>query len=226
MSEWTVASSVRCSALVRTLTSGRSRTVSACLAASPVAVLSRSPLGVASSFRRSSLFTRWDYRPRYQQMITMTRSGQEHRYATLIPDDDPPGLVALTRLQVLNTVLLAAAVECRDIAHIPYEAAVRSDQTALAELVRVVPELAGQFGMALKVAPTSPPQAGVPDQEDGIYSTATGKEELVAYLSETEAGAVQEATAAAVTAAASVMSAAAAGQAAAWLGGGQHYRLG
>ncbi len=51
---------------------------------SPVAVLSRSPLGVASSFRRSSLFTRWDYRPRYQQMITMTRSGQEHRYATLI----------------------------------------------------------------------------------------------------------------------------------------------
>src|SRR6266568_3469414 len=51
---------------------------------SPVAVLSRSPLGVASSFRCSSLFTRWDYRSRYQQMITMTRSGQEHRYATLI----------------------------------------------------------------------------------------------------------------------------------------------
>ncbi len=162
---------------------------------SPVAVLSRSPLGVASSFRCSSLFTRWDYRSRYQQMITMTRSGQGHCYAMLIPDDDPPGLVALTRLQVLNTVLLAAAVEVREIAHIPYEAAVRSRQTALAELVRVVPELAGQFGVARGVAPASPPQAGVPDQEDGIYSTVTGKKELIVYLSEAEAGAVQEATA-------------------------------
>lgn len=70
-------------------------------------------------------------------------SSSDNRYATLVPDDDPPGLVALTRLQVLNTMLLAAAVEGRDIAHIPYEAAVRSRQTALAELVRVVPELAG-----------------------------------------------------------------------------------
>jgi hypothetical protein len=193
---------------------------------SPVAVLSRSPLGVASSFLRSSLFTQWDYRSRYQQMIAMTRSDREHHYAVLVPDDDPPDFVALTRLQVLNTVLLATAVDGRDTAHIPYEAAVHSHQMALAELVRVAPELAGRLGVARGVAVgLTPRQAGVSNKEDGIYSTATAKEQLVAYLSEAEAGAVQEATAAALAAAASVMPATAAELAAAWLGGGRHYRL-
>ncbi len=106
---------------------------------SPVAVLSRSPLGVVSSFMRSGLFTRWDYRSRYRQMLTMTRSGRDRCYAVLVPDDDPPGIVALTRLQVLNTVLLAAALDGRDAVHIPYEAAVRSRDQVLAGLARVVP---------------------------------------------------------------------------------------
>ena len=66
-----------------------------------VLILSRSPLGVASSFEHGGLFRRWDYAARYRQMITMTRSGngRADRYQPLVPDDDPPDLVALTRLQ-------------------------------------------------------------------------------------------------------------------------------
>jgi hypothetical protein len=192
---------------------------------SPVAVLSRSPLGVASSFLRSGLFARWDYRSRYQQILTMTRSGRECCYASLVPDDDPPDIVALTRLQVLNTVLLAGAVHGRDIAHIPYEATVQSNQTALAELVRVAPELAGRLAVARGGTSGSPPRPGVPGREDSIYSTAAAKEELVAHLSEAEGETVHEAIAAALATAASVLPAGTAGRAAAWLGGGQHYRL-
>jgi hypothetical protein len=192
---------------------------------SPVAVLSRSPLGIASSFRRSALFTRWGYRACYQQMVTMTRSGPERSYAVLVPDDDPPGLVALTRLVVLNAVLLAAATQDRDAVHIPYETAVRSHRAALAGLARVVPELAGRTGLEASAA-SSPPASPHPvAQDDGIYNTAVARQELVAYLSRSEAGAVEETAVAGLAAAATVVPATVAGQAAAWLGGGRHYRL-
>lgn len=192
---------------------------------SPVAVLSRSPVGVVSSFMRSGLFTRWDYRSRYRQMITMTQSGRHRCYAVLVPDDDPPGIVALARLQVLNTVLLAAALDGQDAVHIPYEAAVRSRDQVLTGLARAVPELAGRLGMTCTVPSglLSPP--GLADQGGGIWSTANPKKELVAYLSEAEAAGVKEAAAAALAAAASVVPAPVAGRAAAWLGGSQHYRL-
>jgi hypothetical protein len=39
---------------------------------SPVAVLTRSPLGVASSFARGDLFRRWGYRARYRQVTATT----------------------------------------------------------------------------------------------------------------------------------------------------------
>ena len=85
------------------------------LPGAPVLVLSRCPLGVASSFIRGDLFRRWGYRSRYQQMLTMTRSGPDwmRGLAALVPDDEPPDLVALVRLQVLNTVLVAGALAGR-----------------------------------------------------------------------------------------------------------------
>jgi hypothetical protein len=59
----------------------------------------------------------------------------------LVPDDDPPDLVALVRLQVLNTVLLATALAGRDIAVIPHETAVICPQTAVDALAALVPDL-------------------------------------------------------------------------------------
>jgi len=56
-------------------------------------------------------------------MVTMTRCGttDQRRFAALVPDDEPPDLVALVRLQILNTVLIADAAAGRDPAHIAYE---------------------------------------------------------------------------------------------------------
>jgi hypothetical protein len=76
----------------------------------PITVLTRSPLGVASSFVRGELFRRWDYRARYHQMITTTSRHVFSGYRALVPDDNPPELVALARLQVLNAILLAEAL--------------------------------------------------------------------------------------------------------------------
>ena len=75
----------------------------------PVAVLTRSPLGVASSFTRGDLFQRWAYRGRYQRMVTATRSGHQARYGVLVPDDDPPDLVALVPVVPGNTLLPVVA---------------------------------------------------------------------------------------------------------------------
>ena len=189
---------------------------------SPVAVLSRSPIGVASSFLRSALFTRWDYRARYRQMITITSSGTHRRYACLVPDDNPSDLVALTRLHVLNAVLLAAGLDGRDAVHVPYEGAVKSRARVLADLGRAVPELAGRL---VGVQP-SPSRPSLPDGAGtGIFSTAIARQELVAYLSEAEARTVGETAAAALATAAGIVPVRAAGQAAAWLSGGDQYRL-
>jgi hypothetical protein len=100
----------------------------------PIVVLSRSPLGVASSFVRGGLFRRWEYGARYRQMITMThdRDGDARRYQRLVPDDGPPDLMALVRLQVLNTVLLANTLTWLSVTHIPYETAVLAPGSALA----------------------------------------------------------------------------------------------
>lgn len=84
----------------------------------PAVVLTRSPLGVASSFARSQLSHRWGYADRYRQLVTMTAAGPHERFAALVPDDDPDELTALTRLIVLNTVLLADALDGRGHAHI------------------------------------------------------------------------------------------------------------
>jgi hypothetical protein len=83
----------------------------------PVVVLTRSPLGAASSFARGNLFERWDYRVRYRQIVAATRHADAplSAAAALVPDDDPPDLVALARLHTLNTLLLAAALDSRPV---------------------------------------------------------------------------------------------------------------
>lgn len=53
---------------------------------SPVGVLTRSPIGVASSFARSDLFRRWDYRARYRQMA----AGRVPRSAAACPGMPTP----------------------------------------------------------------------------------------------------------------------------------------
>jgi UTP-glucose-1-phosphate uridylyltransferase len=187
----------------------------------PVAVLTRSPLGVASSFTRGDLFRRWAYRGRYQQMVAATRSGHQARYRVLVPDDDPPDLVALVRLQVLNTVLLAAALTGRDIAVIPYETAVLCPQTAVSALAAVVPDLGVQ---PARRPPRAAGCSAAAAAED-TFVTTVPRAELAAFLSDPDAELVRATTAAALAAARTAVSAPTLVKASAWLAGDHLYIL-
>jgi hypothetical protein len=188
----------------------------------PVLVLSRSPLGVASSFERSGLFRRWEYRARYRQMITMTRNGNSamRRFRPLVPDDGPPDLMALVRLQVLNSVLLAEALTGRSLSHIPYETAVIAPDATLGTLTAAVPELAAH-GLCLD-------QAGAPEGPgagDDTFSTTTAKTGLIAHLDPAGAELIRATTAASLAAAQDVAPPPVIAQAATWLAGDHLYRL-
>jgi formylglycine-generating enzyme required for sulfatase activity len=189
----------------------------------PVLVLSRSPLGVASSFIRGGLFSRWGYAARYRQMITMTRGahGERRRFAALVPDDRPSDLIALARLLALNTVLLAEALAGRDVGHIPYETAVIAPDVALAALAVAVPELEARE-LLLDQGAQNPEVASTVED---TFATTTAKTGLVAHLDPAQAEQVRAATAASLAAAQDITTAAALAQAAAWLAGDHLYRL-
>jgi hypothetical protein len=162
---------------------------------SPVAVLTRSPLGVASSFARGDLFRRWGYRARYRQLTAMTTRPELAGWAAVVPDDDPPDLVALARLQVLNSLIIASALHDRgvrdDLAVIRYEAAVLNPASARVPLARLVPEAPG-FAAA--------PGAPVAPAGEDTFATTTRKEELTACLTAEGAEEVGAATASALSA--------------------------
>jgi UTP-glucose-1-phosphate uridylyltransferase len=186
---------------------------------SPVAVLSRSPLGVASSFARGDLFRRWDYRARYLQMVSITGRAGYRDWAPVVPDDDPPDLVALTRLQVLNTLLLANGLRGRDQAAgftlIRYETAVLDSAAARASLARLVPEAPGFRAVD---------DEGSAATED-TFATNTGKIGLAACLDLPDAEAVRMATAEALAAGRHAVAAQVWGRAREWASGAHLYTL-
>jgi hypothetical protein len=193
----------------------------ALLPEAPVLVLSRSPLGVTSSFTRGDLFRRWGYRSRYQQMVTMTRRGNSsaRRFAGMIPNDNPADLVALVRLQVLNAVLIADVLGGRSPAHISYETAVTRPGDALATLTATVPELAEAR------LPERAPELSGPGSADDTFATTNRKTTLVAGLEPADAALIRAAAAASLAAAQSLVPAPAATCAASWLAGDHLYRL-
>ncbi len=160
---------------------------------SPVAVLTRSPLGVASSFARGDLFRRWDYRARYRQVTAMATRPEYAAWAPVVPDDEPADLTALARLQVLNTLLIASALHQRGDGGkaevIRYETSVLDPGAAHAALARLVPE-----------APSLTAPHGVTAAGDDTFATAAGKDDLTAFLSAADAGEVSAAAARALSA--------------------------
>ncbi|MFC0528586.1 hypothetical protein [Phytohabitans kaempferiae] len=180
----------------------------------PAVVLTRSPLGVASSFMRSDLYRRWGYADRYRQMATMTSAGPHERFAALVPDDEPDQLTALTRLIVLNTVLLADALDGRDHAHIRYETAVLDRAAAWTPLAGLIPQ------NRLPRTPEDAAPAG-----DDLFATTNHKSNLAAQLTPAEAAQVTRCTAETLAAAAAAVSPRVLDCAATWLTGAEHYQL-
>ncbi|GIH07169.1 hypothetical protein Rhe02_52360 [Rhizocola hellebori] len=176
---------------------------------SPVLVLSRSPLGVASSFLRSGLYERWDYAARYRQMVAVTLAGP---HARLVPADDPVELIALTRLVVLNALLLAVALQGRSFQHVPYEKAVLNPGN-------------GQQAVGELAAPDQLRASSTPGGGDDTFSTGNSKTELLAHLTPAEAALVMDVTAATLIDASQVVTADVLEVAAGWLQGSEHYQL-
>jgi hypothetical protein len=194
------------------------------LPGAPVLVLSRCPLGVASSFIRGGLFRRWDYRSRYRQMLTMTRSGPDRmqRLAALVPDDEPPDLVALVRLQVLNTVLIADTLYGQQTAHIAYETAVTRPAAALATLTSALPELP-DLALAHQLDLT-----GTPARRDGIddtFVTTNAKTALTAAVSPADAALISSAKTASLAISRALLPGTVMAAAEPWLSGDHLYRL-
>jgi hypothetical protein len=182
----------------------------------PTVVLTRSPLGVASSFARSDLFRRWGYADRYRQMLAMTSAGPHTRYAPLVPDDDPEELTALTRLIVLNTVLLAGALDGRAHAHIRYETAVLNRAAAWTALAGLIPQ---------NRVPHTPKSSPAAETGDDLFATTSNKTSLAAQLSAAEAAQVTTCTAETLSAAAGRVAPSVLERAATWLTGAEHYQL-
>lgn len=182
----------------------------------PIVVLSRSPVGVASSFKRSNLFARWGYTDRYEQMVTMTMAGPHRRFAPLVPAGDFDELTTLTRLIVLNTILLADALDEREHRHIQYEAAVLDNTHVHTALNGLVPH----SRLPLPEPGAVPRAAG-----DDLFATTNHKASLTANLTADEAVKVTERTAETLTAAKDCVPASALRRAAQWLTGAEQYHL-
>ena len=195
------------------------------LPGAPVLVLSRCPLGVASSFIRGDLFRRWAYRSRYQQMLAMTRSGtdQMRHLTALVPDDDPPDLVALVRLQVLNTVLIADALADLRPAHVAYETAVTRPADALAALMSALPEL-GELARANGLDLTREPDLQ-PGGIDDTFVTANAKTTLTAAVSPADAAVISATKTASLAIASALLPTPLVAAAGSWLSGDHLYRL-
>lgn len=179
----------------------------------PIAVASRSPLGVANSFTRSGLFHRWGYPPVYRHLLATTRTGERRRYAPLVGDDEPDPLIALVRTIVFNTLLLAEASAGRPAVHVPYESAVADQAAALAGLSNLI---------GVDVDPPAPPWLSQVGRVMTHSATTNAKSGLVAQLDAGAARQVAEHTARPLDLARTIAPASVADTVAGWLAGAHH----
>ncbi len=100
---------------------------------SKAVILSRSPVGIAGSFADNNLFKKWNYAERYNQLKAMTRQPQYERYGFIFEGQHDPGsLRKLTRLIVMNTLLVCESLGEREQLSVTYEASVGDRDRVLA----------------------------------------------------------------------------------------------
>lgn len=150
---------------------------------SPLLILSRAPLGIASSFARGNLFERWHYASRYNMLGNAARNSAHWApWAELLPEDDPEPAVALARLIALNSLLLAKAIR-KDLGdagrrhtHLAYERHVLAPETVRANLAAYL-----DIPLPSQPAPVGTAKAGARGA-DSTFATKKHKSELIAEL--------------------------------------------
>ncbi|MFE6549629.1 hypothetical protein ACFVHS_14720 [Streptomyces sp. NPDC057746] len=185
---------------------------------SPIVVLTRAPIGIASSFERGGLWERWAYGQRYAQVAASARSPRWREFAPLVPLDDPAAPVALGRLIALNALLLAGAVAGagRDVTVVSYERHVSDRPAVLAGLAR-------SLGVTLPSdAQTVPSQR---DAVDATFATNQSKDELIAEVDPTTADLVKSNVAATMARASRFLEPHVTATAAEWLAGDDLYEV-
>ena len=155
---------------------------------SSVVVLTRSPLGIASSFARGGLFDRWNYSGRYLQLQEMVRRSMYSGYRFAVSADNPSKLQMLARLITLNTLLVAGAVKGRPSLHIPYESAVTDQRSVL----NPVTEMLLGTGVVQDELPDLSLDEGPAPTHDDTFDTRHGKRELTAWLDRNESRELQD----------------------------------
>ncbi|MFD0352905.1 hypothetical protein ACFVHW_04035 [Streptomyces sp. NPDC127110] len=186
-------------------------------------ILTRAPVGIASSFARGGLWDRWRYAERYRQLAAAARSPRWQDFAPLLPLDDPEPAVALGRLIAVNALLLADGLTpgpggCqRDCLAVPYEEHVADPAATLSAVTR-------HLGLTL---PDRAParSAGRPASADATFATTGHKDGLVAELDERTAELVSHHAALTVASAEEVLDAKTTKIASSWLAGDDLYEV-
>ncbi|MET9142950.1 SUMF1/EgtB/PvdO family nonheme iron enzyme [Streptomyces sp. NPDC004042] len=200
-------------------------TVLGMLPQSPTVVLTRAPIGIASSFARGQLWERWRYGDRYAQVAATARAPRWRAvFAPLLPQDDPDSSTALGRLVTVNALLLACALldgtaAARPRLVLPYEQHVKDpsgSEAALAQFLGIAAPKAGENPRSAVVAPAP---------ADTTFATIGRKDALVAELPPGTAELVSTAVAATLAQARGRLAPEVADTVDRWLAGGEQYEL-
>ncbi|MGL5828946.1 MAG: hypothetical protein ACRC0L_05180 [Angustibacter sp.] len=186
---------------------------------SSVVVLSRSPLGIVSSFSAGGLWHRWSYRNRYHQLVAMARHRRYRAWAALVPHDDPDPLLGVTRMVILNALLLSQSLGEREHHHFPYERQVHEHARVIEDLCQLIPE---------SPRPLDRPRSGraiATDVADCLFTTRKPTASLRASLSTAQAQRVYEHSEKTLGLAADLCPAPVISRARLWLGGAEQYHL-
>lgn len=158
---------------------------------SKIIVLSRNPVGVASSFINGNLYNRWNYEDRYKQIQRLT-TDHEH-YSNFLPDDTASEILKVTRLAVLNTILLFSELEGREYTVVSYEDSVREKKAVLEHIKNFVSEV--PFDFAHEELTKKTEEITLPTTPNSLFNTKLDKADLSCALSPEEISAVNEETA-------------------------------
>ncbi|RMB87002.1 SUMF1/EgtB/PvdO family nonheme iron enzyme [Streptomyces shenzhenensis] len=198
-------------------------TVLGLLPRSPAIVLTRAPIGIASSFARGRLWERWRYGDRYAQVSASARAPRwRASFAALLPDDRPDPSTALGRLLAVNALLLARTLHdpvtgARPRLVIPYERHVADRAATRSALARFL-----DIPAPALVEPQ--PNQGQ-DAAHATFATTRHKDQLIAELSRGDAARVSDSVAATIECARQTLAPDVTRTAAEWLAGDDLYEL-